>query len=1028
MSRLALYCLGTPRLELDGEPISLSHHKALALLAYLAVTRQPHTRQALATLLWPDYDPAAARGEVRRMLWVLNKSLGHGWLEVDRETVLLPPQPTLWLDIERFRELLAVGHQHSHAISEVCPACLEPLKEAVELARGDFLAGFTLSDSPDFDTWQAFETESLRRELAGALERLVQLLIQAGETGEPAISYARRWLSLDTLNEAAHRQLMQLYAWSGQPAAAFRQYLACAQALKEELGTSPAAETTALYEAIKANRLSLLPPVAAPESRVTRTQKLSQNLKADIQPAHNLPTQLTPFIGREQEVATVCRLLSQETPEVRLVTLTGSGGIGKTRLGLQVATKLLDYFADGVFFVSLANLSDPHLLVSAIARQLEVREGGSQPVLQILKNVLQEKHILLLLDNFEQIITAAPDITELLAAAPRLKILVTSRALLHLRSEYEFLVPPLKLPAQTQAWSLEELSQYGAVQLFVERAQAGPSGFTLTDENAPAVAEICHRLDGLPLAIELAAARVKLLPPQALLARLNQRLKVLTGGSQDMPARQQTLRNTIDWSYSLLDQAEQTLFSRLAVFVGGFTLETAEAICNSDSFPLEAGGQMLDVLEGVTSLLNKSLLIQQKSRGSQSRFKMLETIQEYALERLAESGQLETLRQQHAYYFAAQVDQIWLNFHFYGGLRLDWAEEEHDNLGAMLARSLTKPAEIELGLRMVGVLYWFWYRRGYLSEGRAWCQRFMTLNSEKRRTIGQASFLIGSGSLALMQGDLAEAGQRLQEGIAVSRELRDERRLAMALLASGVLALYQGNTATAQAAFEESLAIGKQHNLWWIIADTLLNLGNVAVAQGDFITARNWLEQAAALAKSNDEVWLGANVLNNLGEVARIQGDYEQARCSYEESQILFRSIDDKSDVARSVHNLGYVAQHQGDYERAEANFRESLSMFQELGNRRGMAECLAGLAGLAVAQGQPNARRAARLLAAAEAQLHTSGASWWPADQVEYERNLAVIQATLDQETLAVSWTQGQAMSLTEAIADASSGTGPEL
>ena len=532
MSRLALYFLGAPRLEFDGEPISLSHHKALALLAYLAVTRQPHTRQALAALLWPDYDPAGARGEVRRMLWVLNKSLGQGWLEVDRETVLLPSHPNLWLDIERFRDLLALGHQPNDSV-------LEPLTEAVALARGDFLAGFTLSDSPDFDTWQAFETESLRRELAGALERLVRLLSQQRDAlGEQAITYARRWLALDPLHEPAHRQLMRLYAWSGQPAAALRQYQTCAQVLKQELGTLPSAETTALYESIRTNRLPPPPQVASSEDRPNGTPDPGQNLKTvrttsgqlldttDGHKAHverNLPAQPTPFIGRHHEVAVVRRLLTQETPQVRLVTLTGPGGTGKTRLSLQVAAELIDHFADGVFFVPLASLSDPQLLVSAIARQLDVDEGGSQPLLQTLKNTLQEKHLLLVLDNFEQIVSGAPLIAELLAEAPRLKVLVTSRALLHLRGEYEFLVPPLKLPDRSQTWSLEELEQYEAVQLFVERAQTGPTGFRLTDENAVAVAEICYRLDGLPLAIELAAARVKLLPAPMLLTRLSHR-------------------------------------------------------------------------------------------------------------------------------------------------------------------------------------------------------------------------------------------------------------------------------------------------------------------------------------------------------------------------------------------------------------------------------------------------------------------------------------------------------------------------
>jgi len=402
MSRLALYFLGPPRLELDGVAVSLSYSKAVALLAYLSLARQPYTRQTLAALLWPDYDPASARSELRRMLWVLNKRLEPGWLELDRQMVSLPRQLDLWVDVDRFRELLALSSQHGHLASEVCPTCLEPLKEAVALVHGDFLAGFSLPDSPDFDTWQTFETESLRSELAGALERLVQLLSQQREAlGEQAITYARRWLALDPLHEPAHRQLMQLYAWSGQSTAALRQYQTCVQVLREELGVSPSEETIALYEAIKANRLSPPPQIPVLESKATETQKLNRNSKVETHLERNLPAQLTPFIGRQQEVTAACQLLTQDTPQVRLLTMTGTGGTGKTRLSLQVAAELQDYFADGVFFVSLACLNDPQLFVSTIARQLDVREGGSQPVLQILQSALQEKHLLLVLDNFE---------------------------------------------------------------------------------------------------------------------------------------------------------------------------------------------------------------------------------------------------------------------------------------------------------------------------------------------------------------------------------------------------------------------------------------------------------------------------------------------------------------------------------------------------------------------------------------------------------------------------------------------------
>jgi predicted ATPase/DNA-binding SARP family transcriptional activator/Tfp pilus assembly protein PilF len=1026
MSQLVLHLLGAPRIERDGRPVAVGYNKAVALLAYLAVTQQYHTREALTILLWPDHDPTSARGEVRRVIWALNKSLGKEWLTVERESVALLPQPGLWLDVDHFRHLLGAGQAHGHPAGEVCPACLEPLTQAVALARGDFLAGFTLLDSPEFDTWQRFETESLRRELVGALERLAQLYQTNGPAGsEQAIRYARQWVALDPLQEQAHRQLMQLYAWAGQSAAALRQYQVCAQALADELGVEPSLETTTLYEAIKANRLPLLaqvdlqPPKPAaptelplPKPSISPPSSLSADrLETAAPPRPNLPVQLTPFIGRRQEMKAVGELLLRE--DVRLMTLTGVGGTGKTRLALQAATSLLDHFEDGIYFVPLGDLSDPSLVAPTIAKQVGVQEGGSQPLLEILKSRLHEKHLLLILDNFEHVLKAGPLIAELLAAAPRLKVLVTSRALLHLRGEWEYMVPPLQLPARTQVWSLQLVEQVEAVQLFVERAQAAQADFILTAENALAVAQICHRLDGLPLAIELAAARIKLLPPSLLLTRLDSRLKLLTGGAQDLPTRQQTLRNTIDWSYSLLTEAEQTLFARLAVFVGGFTLDTAEAICHLDSPPTGTTEPGLDVLEGVMALLNNSLLIQQDTSGSQPRFRMLETIREYALERLAERSETEALRRRHAHYFITWLENFALQFFPNTGLWLDMVEEEYDNLRAVLTWSVLDAERAELGASMAGNLYWFWYQHGYLSEGHNWCQWLMRLIPETSRTVGRASLLMGSGSLALMQGDLEQAAPWLDESAAIWRELQNDRGLAFALIGRGIVALSQSDVAAAQHLLTESLALGQRINHRWLIADSLLNLGGIAIAQRDYPTARARLEEATAVAKTGDDLWLVASILNNLGEVARVQGDYEQARRSYEESRILFSETAHKPDVARSLHSLGYVAQHQDDPDQAERYFQESLAIFRELGNKRGIIECLAGLAAV-----RGRTPEAVRLLAAAETLLKSYRGSWWPADQVEYEHNLAGLQAALDKTEFAAAWAEGQAMTLEQAIA----------
>src|SRR6266852_4875421 len=450
-------------------------------------------------------------------------------------------------------------------------------------------------------------------------------------------------------------------------------------------------------------------------------------------PQSRLPAPLTPLVGREQEIAAVCALLWR--PEVRLVTLTGTGGVGKTRLALGVAAAVNADFADGICFVALAPLIDPGLVLSTIAQALGVQEQGSRPLLEGLQDHLREKQLLLLLDNFEQVVSAAPVVAELLVAAPRLRVLMTSRTSLHLSGEHEFAVPPLSLPDLRDLPPLDRLTQYGAIRLFIERAQAVKSDFALTKENAAAIAAICHQVDGLPLAIELAAGRSKLFSPQALLPRLRNRLKLLVGGAQDLPLRQQTLRGTIAWSYDLLDQAEKILFRRLAVFVGGCTLEAAEAVCHPDR-DLEG-----DVLDAVERLVDKSLLRQEAQADGEPRLLMLETIREYALERLAASGETEATRRRHADYYLALAEQAepllageqqvpWLN-------RL---EQEHENLRAALtwvfqeaggADLHLKAALREQTLRLVGALWSFWYIHCHYREGKQWLQAALALMAQR---------------------------------------------------------------------------------------------------------------------------------------------------------------------------------------------------------------------------------------------------------------------------------------------------------
>jgi predicted ATPase/class 3 adenylate cyclase len=460
---------------------------------------------------------------------------------------------------------------------------------------------------------------------------------------------------------------------------------------------------------------------------------------------NNLPLQPTPLVGREKEVAQVCDLLRSD--ETRLLTLTGPGGIGKTRLALQAAADLLDDFSDGTFFVPLATLTEAELFLPAVAETLGVKEIGEQPLDESLKDYLSERRLLLVLDNFEQVLEAAPAVTELLAGAPGLKVLATSRAPLGLYGEHEFPVPPLSMPDLKRPPPLERLTQYEAVGLFVERAQAVKPDFKVTNDSAPAVAEICVRLDGLPLAIELAAARIKMLPPKAMLQRLGSRLKLLTGGARDLPERQRTLRATIEWSHALLDEGEQLLFARLAVFSGGRTLEAIEAICDTKGdLPVEA-------FEGVSSLLDKSLLRQEESPEGEPRFVMLETIHEFAREKLQESEEGEEIKTLHAHYFLALAEEAYPELK--GANQLDWLgklETEHDNMRAALSWALERK-EAEVALRLGGALWWFWSVRGYHSEGRRWLEAVLAIDGRGSPEV-QAMARAGAGALALEQGDL----------------------------------------------------------------------------------------------------------------------------------------------------------------------------------------------------------------------------------------------------------------------------------
>ena len=742
---------------------------------------------------------------------------------------------------------------------------------------------------------------------------------------------------------------------------------------------------------------------------------------------HNLPAPPTPLIGREHEIAAVVEMLCR--PDVHLLTLIGPPGIGKTRLGIRVTAGLLDYFENGVYFVDLAPITDYTLVIPTIARTLGIRQAAHQTLLQALQISLSDKVILLLLDNFEQVLQAAPSLAELLQSAPGVKILATSREMLHLSAEHDFLVPPLSIPpisalvSTAQAPSLlphlsERVAEYETVQLFTQRALALKPDFALTEENALVVSEICRRLDGLPLAIELAAARVRHLPLKGILNRLESKLQLLTGGAHDLPARQQTLRAAIEWSYDLLREEEKKLFRRLGVFTGGCSLEAAGAVCNAEA-------ELSNVLDGVASLVDKSLLQQKEGVEGEPRFMMLEMIREFSLERLEEHGEAEQMRKVHADFFLKFAEGAEAGT--WGSNPTPWMErldQELDNLRAVLAWSQSTAGGAEIGLRIAGALRKFWEVRGYFTEVRERLAALLSLPEAKKPTVARALALSAAARTVWAQADFAEAHSLYQESLAIGRELGDKQAMTSSLNGLGLVALWQGDYVAARDYHQECLTIARELGDKGAIAGQLGNLGIAISCLGDHDAARSLNEEALALYRELGDKDGITNAARSLGATLLRAGNYNEARALLEARTLLEESVSllveevgDERSLIGSLNILALIVYHQGDYDRAEALYKDALKRARGLGTRQWMGVGLIGLAELARVRGQPE--RAARLFGASRA-LYDAVRFHDPfgLDRTRLDAGVSDVRAMLDEASFAAAWAEARAMSLEQAIA----------
>jgi len=934
---LEVRLLGQFAVQIDGVPVELAARPAQSLLAYLLLNPVAHRRERLAGLLWPDSSEANARRNLRQALWQIRRTLGDqadALLLVDEITLAFNTDSAYWLDTE------CIAHPQDEATSA------DELIQIVSVYAGELLPGF-------YDEWVLLERERLQAQFERNFTLLLERLVDAQRWAD-VLHWGERWIALGYTPEPAYRALMTAHAGLGDIVSVVDIYRRCVEALERDLGVEPSVQTRTLYERLRSGEEIL--PATPPQYTSNRTAYSAGDSTGD-RPTHNLPVQLSSFIGREKEIAEIRRLFTPAQDErteegVRLLTLTGPGGTGKTRLAIRAATQLLDAFPDGIWLVELAMLADPGLVPQTVAALLGVREEPNYPLTRALTTYLRTKRMLLIFDNCEHLVDTCAQLVEtLLRACAKLKILVTSRETLGVMGERVFRVPSLQLPDLQPPLPLSDLAQCEAIRLFIDRAVTVKPTFSLHETNATAVTQICRQLDGVPLAIELAAARVRTMTPEQIAGRLDDRFRLLTGGSRTALPRQQTLRAMIDWSWDLLSAPERTLLRRLAVFLGGWTLEAAEAVCGDFGLSDETSTQTQkpetqikneDVLELLTHLVEKSLVVVEEQAGA-ARYYLLETLRQYAREKLLDAGEGERVRARHLSFFLKVAEEAEPQLR--AAVQLTWLARldlEHDNLRAALKWAMGNGA-LEAGLRLAGSLARFWYLRGYWKEGREWLRGLLALLHVDQPlpdplAWAKARALAGAGWLADADGSEIPL---YTESLALSRQVGDRWGEAYASRGLVIMSSDLTDLAHAEAHLQESITLFRTLGDTWGVGLVSFSLGWTAMSRDRVDTAAQHWEEALRHFRHCGDRWGISVALGALGYLARLRGHYPLAATLTQESLELFRELGDQAGVSYSLIRLGNLAWRRGDYVEAMALLQESLKIQRDRNNQEGIIGAL---------------------------------------------------------------------------------------